>query len=201
MTRRRFPGSDASNGWEAVADKLMAHRERSRIGVSVVRTWAQHLARGASILDLGCGSGVPLSEALMNDGFVVHGIDASPTLVAAFRSRFPHACVACEAAETSHLFGRTFDGILAVGLLFLLSTDDQRSLILRTGAALNCGGRLLFSSPAQACTWPDLLTGRESRSLGAEAYAAILSEAGLTLVGNYTDEGESHYYHAVKGQG
>jgi 2-polyprenyl-3-methyl-5-hydroxy-6-metoxy-1,4-benzoquinol methylase len=189
---------DASNGWEAVAGKLIARREHSRIGVAVVRTWAQHLPSGASILDLGCGSGVPISEALINDGFVVHGIDASPTLVAAFRSHFPRTNVACEPAESSRFFGRSFDGVLAAGLMFLLSADAQRALILRIGAALNHGGRLLFSSPSQTCTWADLMTGRESRSLGADAYVAILSEAGLALVGDYTDEGETYYYHAVK---
>ncbi|WP_348652947.1 class I SAM-dependent methyltransferase [Polyangium sp. y55x31] len=198
MASTQSCAKDASNGWEAVAGKLIAHREQSHIGVAVVRTWAQHLPKGASILDLGCGSGVPISEALMNDGFRVYGIDASPTLVAAFRSRFPHASVACEPAETSHMFGRTYDGILAVGLMFLLPESTQRSLILRTSAALKPGGRLLFSSPSQACTWLDLMTGRESRSLGAAAYAAILSEAGLTLVGDDTDEGGSYYHHAVK---
>jgi SAM-dependent methyltransferase len=191
--------SDASNGWEAVADQFIGHRERSRIGLGVVRAWAEYLPNGSSVLDLGCGSGVPISEALIDKGFDVHGVDASPTLVAAFRNRFPEAHVACEPAETSRMFGRTFDGVLAVGLMFLLPEDAQRSLILRMGAALNAGGRLLFSSPSQVCTWADLLTGRESRSLGAEAYAAILSEAGLAVVGSYTDEGESYYYDAVKG--
>ena len=32
----------------------------------------------------------------------------------------------------------------------------------------------------------------------AYPYAAILSEAGLALVGNYTDEGESYYYDATR---
>ena len=198
MTAKQFQEKDASNGWEAVAGKLIAVREQSRIGVAVVCTWAQHLPSGASILDLGCGSGVPVSQALMDDGFVVYGIDASPTLVAAFRSRFPRTNVACEPAESSRFFDRSFDGVIAVGLLFLLPADVQRALILRMGAALNPGGRLLFSAPSQVCTWADLTTGRESRSLGASAYVALLSEAGLALVGDYTDEGESYYYHALK---
>ena len=125
--------TDPSNGWEAVAGKLIAHRNTSRIGVSVVRAWARHLRDGASILDVGCGSGVPISEALVNAGFVVDGIDASPTLVAAFKARFPNASVACEAAETSRLFGKTYDGILAVGLMFLLPEDAQHALIHHHG--------------------------------------------------------------------
>lgn len=187
-------GNDSSNGYEAVASELMAGRQHSNIGVVTVRTWARSLPMGASILDLGCGFGVPISQALLEDGFVVYGVDASPSLTAAFRCRFPHSHVVCEAVEDSRFFGRTFDGIIAVGLIFLLSADTQRDLIYRVALALNPGGRFLFTSPAQSCTWADLLTGRQSLSLGAEAYKAVLSDAGLTLVGEHLDEGENHYY-------
>ena len=197
MTSTRFPEHDASNGWEEVAGEFIAARDQSCIGVEVARAWAQHLPSAAPILDLGCGNGVPISQSLINDGFRVYGIDASPTLVAEFRRRFPQMNVACEPAETSAFFGIRFDGVIAVGLMFLLPADVQRALIFRVAAALNPGGRFLFSSPSQLCTWADLMTGRESRSLGADAYVTILAEAGLILVGNYTDEGETYYYDAV----
>jgi hypothetical protein len=64
--------------------------------------------------------------------------------------------------------------------------------------ALNPAGRFLFTSSAQACTWLDGLTGRESRSLGADTYRALLSEAGITLVGEHSDEGDNDYYEAAK---
>ena len=185
---------DASNGWEAVAARFL--RERSSIGVATVRAWSRSLASGSSILDLGCGSGVPISQTLINDGFLVYGVDASPSLVAAFRQRFPHAEVTCEAAETSGFFGKTFEGIVAVGLMFLMSPDTQRTLIRRVAPALTPGGRFLFTSPAQPCTWADLQTGRESQSLGAEVYKSVLADAGLTLVGESDDEGDNHYFEA-----
>ena len=189
---------DPSNGWEAAAAQLIASRQRSRIGVSTLREWARGLPAGSSILDLGCGSGVPVSEALMADGFQVFGIDASPSLVKAFRLRFPEAAVACEAVEGSAFFGRTFPGIVAIGLMFLLPADTQRALIRRLGSVLSPGGQLLFTSPAQRCTWRDITTGRPSVSLGADEYGALLSEAGLTVTSNYVDEGENYYYAAAR---
>lgn len=174
-------------------------RQQSCIGAATVRSWGRSLPRSASILDLGCGAGVPISEALITEGFAVYGVDASPNLTAAFRTRFPHAHVACEAVEDSRFFGRTFEGVIAVGLLFLLSADAQRDLIRRVALALNPGGRFLFTSPAQSCTWTDILTGRQSLSLGAEAYRSVLSDAGLTIVGAHLDEGDNHYYDTCKG--
>lgn len=187
---------DQSNGWEAAAERFIA--SRSDIGVGTVRQWVQTLPRNASILDIGCGSGVPLSAALIADGFQVSAIDASPTLVAAFRRRFPDAEVACEPAERSGFFGRSFDGAIAIGLIFLLSDRDQRELIHRVGAALKPSGRFLFSAPRQACTWTDITTGRPSLSLGAAEYAQAIAQAGMIIADDYVDEGENYYYQAVK---
>jgi SAM-dependent methyltransferase len=125
-------------------------------------------------------------------------VDASPTLAAAFARRFPQAQVACEPAEESSLFGMTFDGIVAIGLLFLLAPDVQLVVIDRVAAALRPGGRFLFTAPAHACTWSDLLTGRPSVSLGADAYRRALADAGLNLVAEHVDEGENHYYEAAR---
>ena len=189
---------DPSNGYEAFAAEFISCRGESSIGVATVRRWALALQPGATILDLGCGHGVPLAAALIDDGFIVYGVDASPTLTGAFRSGFPHAQVACEAVERSGFFTRTFDAVLAIGLIFLLEADTQRDLIRRVAEALAPGGRFLFTSPREVCTWTDVLTGRASLSLGADAYKAILASAGLTLLDEYLDEGDNHYFDARK---
>jgi hypothetical protein len=116
----------------------------------------------------------------------------------AYQQRFPAALVACEAVENSPFFGRRFDGALAWGLLFLLSPDTQRMTIPRIAAALRPGARFLFTAPAQLCSWADISTGRPSHSLGAAEYGAVLADSHLSLVAQYEDEGQNHYYDAVK---
>ena len=185
------------NGYEEVATRFMEVRSNS-IGVARVREWAGAFPTGTPILDLGCGHGVPISQVLLARGLVLYGVDASTTMTTAFQQRFPRARVACEAVEDSSFFNRTFDGVVAVGLMFLLSADVQLALIRKVAGALNAGGRLLFTSPEPACTWVDTLTGRPSLSLGAADYGAALSDAGLALVGEYDDEGNNHYFDAHK---
>ena len=169
---------------------------RSTVGVATVQAWAETLPPGALVLDLGCGPGTLRSEVLASREFALHAVDASPSLANAYRSRFPSARVVCEPVEESSLFGETFDGVLAWGLVFLLPVEAQRSLIHRVASALRSGGKFLFTAPAQACTWDDLSTRRQSLSLGANAYKSILADAGLTLLAEYDDEGENHYYDA-----
>lgn len=195
--RREFALSDdASNGWEAVALQFMA--ARSAIGLETVRAWAAAIPPGGSILDLGAGSGVPLAAALIEQGFAVSAVDASPTLVAAFRRRFPNVEIACEPAEHSAFFNRSYDGVMAIGLMFLLPAAAQRAVIERVAKALRPSGRFLFTAPHKECAWADCLTGRSSVSLGAEAYGQILTQAGLDLVGQYRDEGANNYFEAQK---
>jgi 2-polyprenyl-3-methyl-5-hydroxy-6-metoxy-1,4-benzoquinol methylase len=189
--------ADRSNGYEAIAEHYTRAR-RPAIGPKIVRQWAKRLPPGASILDIGCGYGIPISEALLHDGFMVYGVDASPTLVSKFRERFPNAPVECSSVEDSLFFSRTFDGVVAWGLLFILPGETQRSLLGKVARALNRHGQFLFTSPKQACTWTDSLTGLPSISLGHEVYEQELAAHGLLLVGNEQDEGENYYYFATK---
>jgi len=63
---------------------------------------------------------------------------------------------------------------------------------------LNPGGRLLFTAVTQTAAWNDVMTGLELHSLGGEEYRRLLSKAGLLIVGEDKDEGENHYFDAIK---
>ena len=190
----------SANGYERIASEFLAGRggAASGIGVEAVRAWARALPPHATVLDLGCGSGLPLTNVLVDEGLTVCGVDASPTLVAAFRRHLPGVAVACESVEDSAFFHRSFDAVLAWGLWFLLPAAAQLGLLQRVAAVLQPGGRLLFTAPAEACTWLDAMTGEESRSLGADLYRRSLSAWGVSVLREYDDEGENHYYDAVK---
>ena len=65
---------DKSNGYEEIASIFISGRggNHSGVGASVVADWSQMLPDGATVLDLGCGNGVPISEALIERGFNVY---------------------------------------------------------------------------------------------------------------------------------
>jgi 2-polyprenyl-3-methyl-5-hydroxy-6-metoxy-1,4-benzoquinol methylase len=191
---------DKSNGYEGVAKRFIETRGRAVNGVGVlsVRCWAKTLPRRATVLDLGCGTGIPISKVLADEGLTVYGIDASVSMIRAFIQNFPSANVACESVEDSPFFNREFDAIVSWGLMFLLSADAQVTVIQKVARALRPGGKLLFTAPAQETGWRDVMTGQYSRSLGAEKYKALLSASGLHVVEEFGDEGDNHYYNAIK---
>src|SRR6186713_2210813 len=120
--------TDASNGYEGIAAEFLAGRGRAPstgIGAKEIRDWARTLPRGAAVLDLGCGSGLPISKCLIDEGLSVFGVDAAPSMVKAFRRNFPGVPVVCESVQESLFFIRRFDAVIAWGLIFLLPPEDQ----------------------------------------------------------------------------
>ncbi len=210
--------NDPANGWDQVAAEFIAIRQHSVIGVAAMRQWAKNLPVAAKVLDLGCGFGVPVAATLIAEGCSVYGIDASPLLQAEFNRRFPDApakCATVEAADFNrHTFdsiagkngsfeqqgieNNNFDAVVAIGLMFLLPAQSQQLVIRKAAAVLNQGGLFLFSSPFQSCTWQDLLTGRESTSLGRQVYLTLCEHNGLALHSEFSDDGGNHYFSFLK---
>ena len=59
----------------------------------VERSWLDRFsallpARGA-VLDIGCGSGLPIARELVRRGFDVTGVDSTPTMISLFRRNLP----------------------------------------------------------------------------------------------------------------
>jgi SAM-dependent methyltransferase len=194
---------DGSNGYEAVANIYIAGRgTRSRvgdsIGAAVVKAWADAFPPGATVLDLGSGPGEPSTRILQEAGLATYAVDASPTMVAAFRERFPGVPIERNTVEASEFFNRTFSGVLAWGLLFLLDPAAQALVIEKVARALEPQGRFLFTAPRQPLEWLDAMTGCRSQSLGEHTYERLLRDAGLTWVADAQDEGENHYYFVEK---
>ncbi len=195
---------DKSNGYEAIAAEHYIPRRGAAdwgIGSEEVAKWADSLTGGATVLDVGCGTGLPISKVLVDRGFEVYGVDASPSMVAAFRRNFPECPVECASVEESEFFGRKFDAVISWGLLFLLSPESQHIMIRKIGAALRDGGLCLLTAPAEVCSWNDAMTDRLSVGLGREEYEKAFERNGLELLGTTIGAGENHYYFLRKRPG
>jgi SAM-dependent methyltransferase len=194
---------DGSNGYEGVAPLYIAGRGTrasvgDSVGASIVKAWAGEFCPGATVLDIGSGPGEPSTRILQEEGLTSYAIEGSPTMVAAFRERFPGVPIEHNTVEASEFFSRTYHGVLAWGLLFLLEPAAQALVIEKVARALEPQGRFLFTAPRLPLEWSDGMTGRRSQSLGAHTYDRLLRGAGLRWVAAAEDEGGNHYFFVEK---
>ena len=86
-----------------------------------------------------------MARHLIERGFAVTGVDASPAMLAFCRARFPDAEWIVADMRSLDL-SRRFDGILAWDSTFHLGLDDQRDMFRRFAAHAGEGAPLMFTS-------------------------------------------------------
>ena len=147
-----------------------------------------HGLSGASpVLDLGCGTGRPMAEAVLARGYRVVGVDQSRELLNLAARRFPQAAwieadIAAPdlPARLPHL---TFGASLAWDSLFHLPRELHEPLVRRIAALLAPGGRLMITAggsadqPAFTDTMFDAMFFYDSHA--PEETVAMLERAGL----------------------
>lgn len=86
-----------------------------------------------------------MARYLIERGFAVTGVDASPAMIAFCRARFSDAEWIVADMRSLDL-SRRFDGILAWDSTFHLGLDDQRAMFPRFAAHADEGAPLMFTS-------------------------------------------------------
>jgi SAM-dependent methyltransferase len=131
--------------YDLIADWYASQRA-GHMGVPEVTALAASLPAGASVLDVGCGTGLPLTRVLLEHGCHVMGVDSSRELLARFQANFPHVPVLCAPIQSCELQERAFDAVIAWGVLFHLRHEEQEKAIAQIARALKPGAAFLFTS-------------------------------------------------------
>jgi cyclopropane fatty-acyl-phospholipid synthase-like methyltransferase len=141
-----------------------------------------HVAARGTILDVGCGMGEPIARYLIERGYEVVGVDASPAMIGLCRARFP-AMEWLVSDMRAMSLGRRFDGILAWDSFFHLGMNDQRAMLSRFAAHARTGAPLMFTSgPAEGkATGSYRNEPLYHASLGPAEYRKLLSDAGFDV--------------------
>jgi SAM-dependent methyltransferase len=147
------------------------------------------LPNGATVLDLGCGSGSPVALHMVERGLHVTGVDASPTLISLCRDRLPNQ-EWLVADMRSLALGRQFAGVLAWDSFFHLKPDDQRGMFKVFAAHAARSAILMFNTgPAQGegigCYRGAPLY---HASLDAAEYETLLTGSGFQVVAHVVED-------------
>ena len=169
--------------YDKIAGWFDSNRTRALIERPYLEALAQAVPPGASILDLGCGTGEPILRYLVERGHTVLGVDASAAMIdiASARSQGTRFVV----GDMRQLaLDETFDAVIAWHSLFHLPHADQRAMFRTFAQRLRPGGVLVFTSgSAEGETWSE--NGGEAlyhASLGLADYRSLLETHGFQVL-------------------
>jgi trans-aconitate methyltransferase len=141
------------------------------------------LPKAASVLDLGCGSGLPVAQYMVERGFHVTGVDSSPTFISLCRQRLPHQEWRIEDMRSLQLSCR-FDGMLAWDSFFHLKPDDQRRMFSVFARHAAPDAVLMFNSGPAHGEAVGEYRGEPlyHASLNADEYRSLLRSTGFEVI-------------------
>jgi len=187
--------------YDLIAEWYPTDRGRT-VGVAEALAVAATLPAGSRILDIGCGNGVPITEALVSAGYRVVGLDSSTRMLAQFRVTLPGTRVVRGDARQCPFARGVFDAAISWGMLFHLSPGEQAVVIASVSRVLKAGAPFLFTA-AEIVDADDVgitgtMNGVTFQYYAVSSYQTLVAQHGLVLVDVYDDPGVSTYFLAHK---
>ncbi|MEE6140632.1 methyltransferase domain-containing protein [Mycobacterium sp. 050128] len=154
----------------------------------VERTWLDRFLvflpdQRRAILDVGCGTAVPIAQYLIKQGCQLHGVDSSSAMITLSTTRFPDH--QWDVADMRALaVDRQFSGIIAWDSLFHLSPPDQRRMFPIFARHAAPGAVLLFNSGGSAGEQIGSYQGEPlyHASLDPSEYQSLLGDNGFDVI-------------------
>jgi SAM-dependent methyltransferase len=187
--------------YDLIADWYATDRGRS-VGVDETLAVAATLRARCRILDLGCGNGVPITEALVKAGHRVVGLDSSTEMLAHFRRNLPVTPVVRGDTRRCPFSDGSFDAAISWGMIFHLPRREQAAAFASVSRVLKPGAPFLFTAAEIADADEGGITGRMNdvtfHYYAVPSYRTLVAEHGFVLIDVHDDPGVSTYYLARK---
>ena len=193
-------------GYDVIANRYLAERTRDSEDVRLLNELMERLPVHASVLDAGCGAGIPISQ-MLSDRFQVTGVDFSEAQVELAKKNVPNARFLCEDMTKLDFPEGTFDGITSYYAIIHIPREEHQELLANFHRMLKPGGVALLCLGAE-----HLIDDIDENYLGTrmywshydtETYLKMLQDCGLSIiwsrhVGDATCEGAGHLFVLVQ---
>ena len=187
-----------AEGYNKIADEY--EKSRSNIGLYYSEKFNDLLPQKScrSILDIGCGTGIPLTKSLVSPINDITGLDISFKMldkakVNVSNARFILGNILDVRIE------RRFDGIFAWDSLFHIPLNNQADVVIKVINLLNIDGIFLFTAGGKHSELISKMFNEEFyySSLSSKEYENIITNNGCELVLNEIDDNSSKKHRVI----
>lgn len=133
-----------ANSYNKIINNWIHSRNNAFINKPII-DFADHVNSKGTILDIGCGTGMPIAKYLSNRNFSIIGIDQSAKMIETAQSQGIKNAVFYLSDFFEFESDEKFDGIIAWDSLFHFPKDRQEGIYGKVYHLLAPGGYFLFT--------------------------------------------------------
>lgn len=175
--------TNVQQAYEKIANWMNENRSKTLFEKPWLDKVINRLKPQTKILDLGCGTGIPIGKYFKDNNFDVTGVDSSSEMLKLARKYDPNGrFIRSDMREIS--LNEKFDAIIAWHSFFHLSQNEQRKMFIIFAKHLNDNGILVFTSGEEdGEVWGD--NGGQMlyhASLSQGEYKSLLKRHGFYLL-------------------
>jgi SAM-dependent methyltransferase len=179
------PKSIVATGYDLIAEGYLERYGRSLVRDQWLGKLITLIPQKSRVLDLGCGSGVPVALGLARRGHEVVGIDGSARQLSLARLNVPKAHFIHADMTRVQVAPSSFDAVTAFYSITHVPRDEHAELLRRIASWLKPEGVFLASLGAdQSADWRGSWLGVEMffSHYGAEVNEQLVRQAGFNIV-------------------
>jgi len=183
------------SAYESLGKKYLDYRSELKSD-AYVRAFSKKLKKSATVLDVGCGAGLPVDDILTKDGHIVMGLDLSPSLISLARRLVPAASYTVTDMRNLACGEYKVDGVVCLYAIFHIPRSEHKRMLETFASFLPIGGWMLISLGDRAYEGVHEMYGVTSYSSqwGSVENRRIVESAGFKIeVEEFaTSSGERH---------
>lgn len=193
------------SGYDRIAVSYSEDREKFD-NWNELNDFCSVLPNSARILDVGCGTGIPIAKYLVENNYSLVGIDLSLEMIAVAKQNVPQVEFHQMNMIDLDFPAASFDGLVACYSVFHIQRELHRKIFEGFYNVLKSGGHILVSIGSSDWEGTEEYYGVEMywSHYAPERTATIIAECGFEVIFNrrITTNGETHnWVLAKKGEG
>ncbi len=174
---------DIEQAYDLICDDWQKFRNSTKINKCIV-DFCDLITPNGKILDVGCGTGYPIAQYLVERNFFVTGIDVSQKMIdKANKLQLPKA-IFIKQDILDFSADLQYDGVIAFDSIWHIAKEKQRDIYRKIASLMNYGAYFLFTHGNRNDETIGTMFNRQFyySALAIEELKVIFSEVGLKIV-------------------
>lgn len=175
--------TDVEKSYDLISDDWQKFRSSTGINKCIV-DFVDFIPRNGKVLDIGCGTGYPIAQYLVEHGFCVTGLDISQKMIdKANKSNLKNATfIKKDILEFSSDF--LFDGVIAFDSIWHIAKEKQPDVYRKISSLMNYGAHLIFTHGNHDSETIGTMFNQKFyySALNIDELKTVFSEAGLKVI-------------------